>query len=43
MSRFTVTPARIDGEPLAGGALPEGAGLVVRVDLFEVGHADDAQ
>ena len=29
-------------EALAGGAVPERAGLVGRVDLLEVGHPDDA-
>ena len=42
MSRLTVTPARIDGEALAGRALAVGAGLVGGIDLLEVGHADDA-
>ena len=42
MIRFTVTPARMTVEPLAGRGLAVGAGLVGGVDLFDVAHADDA-
>src|SRR5215218_97929 len=31
-----------DCEPVAEGAVPERSGLLVRVDVFEVAHADDA-
>ena len=42
MIRLTVTPARMVARRLPGVRLAEGAGLVGGVDLFHVGHADDA-